>query len=113
MPLCRRGSSSALGGAETEKMAKSAGKAALVRQPENLLEPVAAAVGQPGVFGAVAGGLRSGGLLAGAGNGADVFLRWLLARLGFGQQLLLPVLVVCILLACTIPRAGDGGFPAA
>ena len=35
----------------------------------------------------------------GAGNGADAFMRWLLAQLGFGQHLLLPVLVVCILLA--------------
>ncbi len=35
----------------------------------------------------------------GAGNGADAFIHWLLAGLGFGQHLLLPVLVVCILLA--------------
>jgi hypothetical protein len=32
-------------------------------------------------------------------NGAHAFLRWLLELLGFGQHLLLPVLMVCILLA--------------
>jgi hypothetical protein len=40
-----------------------------------------------------------GAVWLGAGNGAEGFLRWLLIQLGFGQQLLLPVLVVCILLA--------------
>jgi hypothetical protein len=32
-------------------------------------------------------------------NGADVWLRWLLERAGFGQYLLLPILTCCLLLA--------------
>jgi hypothetical protein len=42
---------------------------------------------------------EAGAYWLGAGNGAEGFFRWLLAQLGFGQQLLLPVIVVCILLA--------------
>jgi membrane protease YdiL (CAAX protease family) len=40
-----------------------------------------------------------GVLLLGVQNGADAFLRWVLSRMGFSQHLLLPLLMVCILLA--------------
>lgn len=42
---------------------------------------------------------EAGVLLLGVQNGADAFLRRLLELLGFGQHFLLPVLMVCILLA--------------
>jgi membrane protease YdiL (CAAX protease family) len=42
---------------------------------------------------------EAGVLLLGVQNGADAFLRRLLDLLGFGQHFLLPVLMVCILLA--------------
>ena len=42
---------------------------------------------------------EAGVLLLGVQNGADAFLRRLLDLLGFGQHFLLPLLMVCILLA--------------
>ena len=42
---------------------------------------------------------ETGVLLLGVQNGADAFLRRLLDLLGFGQHFLLPLLMVCILLA--------------
>ncbi len=42
---------------------------------------------------------EAGVLLLGVQNGADAFLRRLLDLLGFGQHFLLPILMVCILLA--------------
>jgi membrane protease YdiL (CAAX protease family) len=42
---------------------------------------------------------EAGVLLLGVQNGADAFLRRLLDLLGFGQHFVLPVLMVCILLA--------------
>ena len=80
-------------------MAKSAEKAALVRLPDTYWnqsrQPLASLVFLAPLLVAY----EVGACWLGAGNGADVFLRWLLARLGFGQQLLLPVLVICILLS--------------
>ncbi|MEN6457720.1 MAG: CPBP family glutamic-type intramembrane protease [Thermoguttaceae bacterium] len=42
---------------------------------------------------------EAGVLWLGAQNGADAFMRWVLQMLGFGQHFVLPVLMICVLLA--------------
>ncbi len=88
-------------------MAKSEEKAALGRRAEaywsQSRQPLASLVFLAPLLAAY----ELGAFWLGAGNGAADFLRWLLAPLGFGQQLLLPVLVVCILLALHHTSRGE------
>ena len=108
----RRLQAVAAGGAETEKMAKSGEHASLSRRAEaywtQSRQPLASLVFLAPLLVAY----EVGAWWLGAGNGADVFLRWLLARFGFGQHLLLPALVVCLLLALHHTSRSVGNSPA-